>query len=70
MPAAVIAQYAIQLLGLMPSLIAAGQSVMALVNQGTTSLQNMIAENREPTEAEWGALDAARDAVHAAIQKA
>lgn len=68
MPAAVIAQYAIQLLGLMPSLIAAGQSVMTLVNQGTSALQNMIAENREPSDAEWAALDALRDAAHKAVQ--
>lgn len=68
MPAAVIAQYAIQLLGLMPSLIAAGQSVMTLVNQGTASLQNMIAENRPPNDAEWAALDAIRDAAHAQVQ--
>lgn len=62
--------YAIQLLGLLPQLIGAGQSVMTLINQGTSALQSMVAEKRDPTVAEWDALDAMRDALHAAIQKA
>lgn len=67
MPVAAIA-YAAQLLGLLPSLIGAGQSVMGLITQGQTALANMQAENRGPTDAEWAALNATRDALHKAMQ--
>lgn len=50
--------YALQVLQAIPSLIATGQSVMALVNQSSTAMQNMLAEKRNPTDPEWAALDA------------
>ena len=60
--------YAIQLLGLLPQLIGAGQGVMNLINQGQAALSNMIAEKRDPTPEEWAALDAMRDALHRQVQ--
>jgi hypothetical protein len=68
MPAAMIAQYAFQLLSLLPSLIEAGQSVVGLVNQGKDAIGKMIAENREPTLDEWVALVKTRDDLHAQVQ--
>lgn len=52
------ALYALQLLQALPGLIATGQNVMSIINQGTTALQNMVAEKRNPSEAEWDALNA------------
>lgn len=62
------AAYALQLLSMMPSVIAAGQSLMTIINQGQTALSNMIAEKRDPTPEEWAALNVIRDANHAAVQ--
>ncbi len=50
-----ILMYAIQALEAIPSLLAAGQSVITLVNQTTTNLKKMQAENRDPTAEEWAA---------------
>ena len=50
--------YAIQLLGIVPSLISAGTSVVQLVTDGKAKLTQMQAENRDPTQAEWDALNA------------
>ena len=62
--------YAIQLLGEVPALISAGQDVVTLVNSGNAALKAMQAEKRDPTDAEWAALDtqigALRRALHAA----
>lgn len=52
------ALYALQLLQSLPGLIATGQNVMSIINQGTIALQNMVAEKRNPTDAEWDALNA------------
>ena len=52
------ALYALQLLQALPGLIATGLNVMSIINQGTTALQNMVAEKRNPSEAEWDALNA------------
>jgi hypothetical protein len=68
MPATAAISYAIQLLGMMPGLIAAGQSVMGLVTQGQTALSKMQAEKRDPSPEEWAALDQMRDALHAQVQ--
>jgi hypothetical protein len=59
--------YAIQILQAIPQLLAAGQSVMGSVNQGTTALQNMLAEKRDPTPEEWAALDAQIDSLRAQL---
>ena len=56
MPAAL--PYILQFLNMLPQLIATGQNVMGLVNSTTTAVQNMIAEKRDPTQAEWDALNA------------
>jgi hypothetical protein len=48
-----ILMYAIQALQAIPQLIAAGQSVVSLVNHTTDALKLMQAENRDPTAEEW-----------------
>lgn len=60
--------YALQILNMLPGLIATGQSVMGLINAGTVAMQNMIVEKRDPTPEEWAALDAMRDALHKQVQ--
>ncbi len=61
--------YAISLLGEVPGLIAAGKSVVDLVQSGSAALKTMQSENRDPTAAEWDALNAQiktlRDELHA-----
>ena len=61
--------YALQVLQAIPTLIAAGQNISGLVSQSTTALNAMIAEKRNPSDAEWDALNAAikalRDQLHA-----
>jgi hypothetical protein len=64
-PAALL--YAIQILNAIPQLIAAGQSVMTVVNQGTVAIQNMIAEKRDPSPAEWDQLNATINALRAQL---
>lgn len=66
MPTAIM--YALQILQAVPSLIAAGKSVTALVTDGAAAVKSMQAENRDPTPAEWATLDAQikalRDELH------
>ena len=50
-----ILMYAMQALEAIPSLIAAGQSVVKLVNQTSAAVKNMQVENRDPTAEEWAA---------------
>ena len=50
-----ILMYAMQALEAIPSLIAAGQSVVNLVNQASAAVKKMQAENRDPTAEEWAA---------------
>ncbi len=50
--------YAIQVLTQIPALVSTGQSVVGLVNQSSAALQSMVAEKRNPTDAEWDALNA------------
>ncbi len=61
--------FAIELLGQVPALIAAGKDVVALAQSGHAALTAMQAENRDPTPAEWDALNAQikalRDELHA-----
>ena len=49
--------YATQLLGMLPSLLAAGKSVVDLVESGNAALKAMADEKRDPTPAEWDALN-------------
>ena len=48
-----ILMYAMQALEAIPSLIAAGQSVVNLVNSTSSNVKKMVAENRDPTAQEW-----------------
>jgi hypothetical protein len=64
-PAALL--YAMQILQQIPQLIAAGVDVMSTVNQGTSALQLMLAEKRDPTADEWAQLDARIDALRAKL---
>ncbi len=61
--------YALQALNAIPTLIATGQNVMGMVNRTTVAMQNMQAENRNPTDQEWADLhkdiDAMRNQLHA-----
>ena len=50
-----ILMYAIQALEAIPQLLAAGQSVVTLVDQTTTNLKAMQAQNRDPSAEEWAA---------------
>lgn len=50
--------YATQLLGMLPALIASGKSVVDLVESGNAALKAMADEKRDPTPAEWDALNA------------
>lgn len=65
-----VALYALQVLQALPTLIAAGQNIANLVSQSSAALNAMIAEKRNPSDAEWDALNAAikalRDQLHAA----
>lgn len=56
MPVAIA--FAIQALTQLPALIQAGADAVAAIEQTIAALQSMQAENREPTNAEWDALDA------------
>ncbi len=50
-----ILMYAMQALEAIPSLLAAGQSVLNLVNQTSAAVKKMQTENRDPTAEEWTA---------------
>jgi hypothetical protein len=50
--------YAIQALQILPSLISAGVQVKGLIENTNASLATMQKENRDPTAAEWDALNA------------
>ena len=49
--------YAVQLLGSLLALIQAGIDITSLLHQGNTALQDMQAAKRDPTAAEWDALN-------------
>jgi len=50
--------YALQLLNVLPALITAGRDVSTLVTQGQAAIEAMITDKRDPTPAEWDALNA------------
>ena len=64
---AAVALYALQILQMIPGLIAAGQSVVGFVNESSAALQLMIAEKRDPTDAEWDTLNATTAALRAQL---
>ena len=53
-----IVLYALQALQAAPLLIAAGRDAAAFLSQSSAAIQKMVAENREPSDAEWDALNA------------
>lgn len=55
--------FAITLLTALPQLIKAGMDVTALIQESTARMQAMQAERRDPTPAEWDALNAQIDAL-------
>ncbi len=63
------AAYAISLLTELPGLIASGKQVIDLIQTGSNALKAMQTEGRDPTDAEWAALNAQikvlRDELHA-----
>ncbi|CAB4145071.1 hypothetical protein UFOVP1053_35 [uncultured Caudovirales phage] len=62
--------YVLQAIQIIPDLIAAGQSVSALIAQTSASLRKMQAENRDPSAEEWAAqaqvINDLRSKLHAA----
>ena len=49
---------AIQALEVLPTLITASAEALGFIDNTTAALKAMQLENRDPTEAEWTALDA------------
>lgn len=61
--------YAVQILSILPQLLAAGKDVAALVQSGNAALKQMADEGREPTTQEWDALNAQIDALRAELHE-
>jgi hypothetical protein len=68
MPAAIA--FAIQALSTLPSLIQAGVQVIQLIESTKAVLQTMQVEQRDPTQAEWEALEAQITATLAKLDNA
>jgi hypothetical protein len=68
MPTALM--YAAQILGMLPSLISAGKNITDLVTTGNAALKSMQDEKRDPTPAEWDALNAQITALRAELHSA
>ena len=51
------AELAITILQALPGLIQAGANVINLLNSTNTTIATAQAENRDPTDTEWNALD-------------
>jgi hypothetical protein len=49
---------AIQALEVLPPLISAGADALGFIDSTTSALKVMQAENRDPTDTEWAALNA------------
>jgi hypothetical protein len=62
--------FAIQALTLLPGIIQAGGEALALIQSTTSALQAMHGEGRDPTQAEWDALNTASAAALARLDKA
>lgn len=59
--------FALQLLQALPPLIEAGLEVKTLIEQQGAALSAMQAESRDPSPAEWDALNAQIDALRAEL---
>lgn len=68
MPAAAIAAYIAQFVGLLPQMIAAGRDIRAFWKEHRSKVDEMIEQERKPTPEEWAALTKIRDEQHAEIQ--
>lgn len=62
--------YAISLLNSLLALVPEGTALFAKFNADKTLLQEMVANNRVPTEAEWNDLDASVKALEDQIDAA
>lgn len=49
--------FALAILQALPTLIQAGDQALQLIEEGIASLQAMQAQNRDPTDAEWQAIN-------------
>lgn len=65
MPTAMM--YAMQILQILPPLLAAGKDVAGLIQNGNAALKTMTDEKRDPTDAEWAALNAQITALRAEL---
>jgi predicted RNA polymerase sigma factor len=65
-----VLQFALILLQNAPAIINAIQGGTALWNAQVAAVQAMQAENRDPTDAEWAALNALLDQLGSAADKA
>lgn len=59
--------YALQVLGALPALISDAQKAKTLIDEASANLVNMQNEKRDPTPAEWSALNARIDDLRAQL---
>lgn len=57
--------FAIEALSALPDLIAAGVNVVEFIGAANTALKTMQSEDRDPTDAEWEALNQAVETLRA-----
>jgi len=57
-----------KLLTLIPTAVQVGGDVVAIINNGLSSLHAMQADNRGPTDAEWSNLNATIDGYMAQLK--
>lgn len=62
-----IALYALQFLQSLPMLIQTGGDLIARIRDENAKIDQMIADDREPTDAEWDALNAATAVLRAKL---
>lgn len=60
--------FASQLLNLVPIAIQGVAGAVEAFNAGKDAVKRMVAENRDPTDAEWAALNAATESLRSALQ--
>jgi hypothetical protein len=63
-------QYGLQLAASLPQLLAAGADMVTAWKQGAAKMQQLADEKRDPTPAEWDALNASIDAKLAELNDA
>lgn len=59
---------AIQVLSALPELISASEQVISMIKDTNIALKKMQAENREPTAAEWAAVNDTIDSLMAKLR--